>query len=78
MRFEPTNYGGDLKKYQEIAQHFSSNELETLWGRFAPLDTKLQSDTEQYVPGFQSGPMKYYFNKMPSNFDIEDFVASWD
>lgn len=78
MRFEPTNYGGDLKKYKQIAQHFSSKELETLWGRFAPLDARLQSDTEQYVPGFQSGPMKYYFNEMPSNFDIEDFIASWD
>ena len=78
MRFEPTDYGGDLKKYKEISQHFSSKELETLWGRFVPLDAKLQSDTKEYVPGFQSGPMKYYFNEMPTDFDVEDFIASWD
>lgn len=78
MRFEPTDYGGDLNKYKEISQHFSSKELETLWGRFVPLDAKLQSDTKEYVPGFQSGPMKYYFNEMPTDFDVEDFIASWD
>ena len=77
MRFEPTSYGGDLKRYKQIAQCLSPKELETLWARFVPLDAKLQSDTEQYVPGFQSGPMKYCFYEMPSNFDVEDFIASW-
>ena len=77
MRFEPTSYGGDLKRYKQIAQYFSSEELEALWARFVPLDAKLQLDTEQYVPGFQSGPMKYCFYEMPSNFDVEDFIASW-
>lgn len=78
MRFEPKNYGGDLKKYKEISQHFSSEELETLWSRFVLLDAKLQSGTEEYVPGFQSGPMKYCFNEMPVDFDVEDFIAGWD
>jgi hypothetical protein len=42
------------------------------------LDAKLQTDTEQFVPGFQSKPMPYYFNEMPDGFDVEDFIDSWD
>ena len=67
-----------LHLLEDIAVRFTSEEAETLWGRFATLDAKLLSETEQYVPGFQSGPMRYFFNEMPSNFDVEDFIASWD
>jgi hypothetical protein len=61
-----------------FADRFSQAEADLLWRRFSTLDTKLQADTEQYVPGFQSGPMRYFFNEMPAGFGIEDFIQSWD
>ncbi len=61
-----------------MANRFTADELEQLWRRFAVLDGKLQSDTEQYEPLFQSGPMRYFFYEMPADLGINDFIASWD
>lgn len=61
----------------EFSSRFSKSEAELLWHRFKPLDTLLQTDKEQFQPGFQSGPMKYYFNDMPSNYTTTKFIASW-
>ena len=63
--------------YQNLSARFTADEVETIWKRFVPLDSRLQSDEEQFVPGFQSGPTKYNFYDMPANFDIEDLVNSW-
>ncbi len=63
---------------QEFADRFSTEEAEILWGRFKPLDAQLRGDETHFFPGFQSGPMRYYFNEMPSNFEVGDFIASWD
>lgn len=63
---------------QRMADHFTVDELEQLWQRFAVLDRKLQSDTKQYEPLFQSGPMKYFFFDMPQDFGVDDFIASWN
>jgi len=30
------------------------------------------------VPGFQSGPMHYYFNEFPEAFGVEEIIASWN
>jgi hypothetical protein len=49
-----------------------------LWERFKPLDALLKTDEEQYLPGFQSGPMHYYFNEMPNNFGVSDFIKTWE
>ena len=62
---------------QSMADRFSSAELEQLWGRFGALDSKLQTDEEHYESLFQSGPMKYFFNDMPADFGVDDFIASW-
>jgi hypothetical protein len=80
FRSHPTrpHYGGDMSYDEDLSPRFAPEELDTLWQRFAPLDAKLQADTEQYVPGFQSGPMTYYFNEMPDGFDVEDFIRSWE
>ena len=59
-----------------FADRFSPLEAESLWDRFKPLDALLQADSEQFVPGFQSGPMQYFFNQMPDNFGFGDFLAS--
>ena len=63
---------------EDLARRFSPEEADLLCQRFEPLDRKLQADSEQYVPGFQAGPMQYVYNDMPANFEVEDFIASWD
>jgi hypothetical protein len=63
---------------QRMADRFTLDELEQLWQRFAVLDRKLQSDTKQYEPLFQSGPMTYFFYDMPQDFSVDDFIASWN
>ncbi|MDE0553189.1 MAG: hypothetical protein OXI24_03170, partial [Candidatus Poribacteria bacterium] len=56
---------------------FTKEEASVLWERFKPLDALLKTEEELYLPGFQSGPMRYYFNEMPANFGIADFVETW-
>ena len=70
-------YGGDFTQEKQLAPRFTKAELKMLWQRFEPLDKKLQANTEQYVPGFQSGPMPYYFQEMPEDLDIDEFIATW-
>ena len=62
----------------EFADRFSVEEADTLWCRFSALDAKLQAAEEHFVPGFQSGPMRYFFNEQLVDFDVEDFIASWN
>ena len=61
----------------EFADRFTALEAESLWQRFKLLDALLQSEGEQFVPGFQSGPMQYHFNDMPRDYATSDFIASW-
>jgi hypothetical protein len=71
-------FGSDISQDIDLAPRFSPAELETLWKRFSTLDEAIQSHKEEYIPGFQSGPMRYSFEEMPTNFDVEDFIASWE
>ena len=61
----------------KFADRFTSDEACALWDRFSPLEALLQSDEEHFVPGFQSIPMKHYFNEMPADYSTADFIASW-
>lgn len=61
-----------------FADRFSLDEADALWQQFKPLDDILQADEVHFSPGFQSGPMRYYFNEMPAGYGTEDFIASWD
>ncbi len=63
---------------QSLAERFTRDELDQLRDRFKTLDEKLKADTEQYESLFKSGPTLYRFYEMPENFDLADFVASWD
>ena len=72
------SFGGDISQDMDLEPRFSPVELDTLWGRFITLDEKIQSREEQYLPGFQSGPMRYFFEEMPTDFDVDDFIASWE
>ena len=60
-----------------FAERFTRAEAARLWQRFKPLDALLKTDEEQYFPGFQSGPMHYYFNEMPAAYGIRDFIETW-
>ena len=61
-----------------FAERFTKEDAATMWERFKPLDALLKTDEEQYLPGFQSGPMHYYFNEMPTNFGVADFIKTWE
>ncbi len=71
------HYGSDISHDEELKSRFTAGELDTLWRRFAPLDEKIKSESLQYVPGFQSGPMHYNFEEMPSDLNMDAFVAEW-
>ncbi len=60
-----------------FAQRFSDAESEALWQRFEPLDSRLRAPQENFMPGYQSGPMSYQFEDMTEPFGTEQLVASW-
>ena len=63
---------------EPMRDRFTVAERELLWQRFIPLDGLLQTDSPQLVPGFQNKePTPYIFNEMP-DWDVDDFVISWD
>ena len=63
---------------QNIARRFTIDETNLLWSRFTDMENRLKSEEDQYVPGFQTGPTKYLFYDMPPNFEVEDFIATWN
>jgi hypothetical protein len=60
-----------------FAHRFTAAELEKLWQRFEFVDTRLLHTEEYFVPGYQSGPMQYFFEDVAEPFTASDFVASW-
>ncbi len=46
-----------------------------LWTRFAWLDAQLQGEGERFTPGFQSGPMPYFFEEMPEGLTLREIAA---
>ena len=62
----------------EFSSRFSQEEADRLWARFGILDEKLKGDQECFVPGFQSGPMRYFFEEMPTDFGVNEFIGSWE
>ena len=63
---------------EERPDCFTAAETERLAQRFAPLHARLHTETEQFVPGFQSGPTRHRFEHMPPDFELDDFIASWN
>ena len=66
-----------IRKLDVLADRFTNAETDRLAQRFAPLDGKLHTETEQFVPGFQSGPSRHRFEHMPPEFEVDDFIVSW-
>ena len=46
--------------------------------RFARLDARLQTETEQFVRRFQSDPTRYSFEHMLPDFEVHEFIARWN
>ena len=61
----------------QFADRFSVPELEQMWERFEFVDARLLHTEEYFVPGYQSGPMQYFFENVSEPFSTSDFVASW-
>ena len=64
--------------YLDMIRRFSLDEIGSIWQRFAILDAKLQSDVERVYAGAQGSATKYRGYEMPADFDLDDFIASWD
>lgn len=62
----------------EFANRFTTAEADAFWTRFAKLDALLKTEKEQFIPGYQSGPMIYHFDEMPANYQVADFIAGWE
>ena len=62
----------------QFADRFTVDEAAALHKRFATLDSKLKAEQEHFAPSFQSSPMRYFFNEMPADFTLKDFIASWN
>ncbi len=77
-RAKTTGLLGMLDFDENLAGRFSPAEVDLLWQRFAPLDARLQADTEQHVSWGRSRPSHYIVNEMPANFEVADFIASWN
>ena len=69
---------GVSRQLLSVAERFTVDEAAALHRRFAVLDDKLQADDEHFAPGFQARPMRYFFNEMPADFTLEDFIGSWN
>ncbi|MBM3262145.1 MAG: phytanoyl-CoA dioxygenase family protein [candidate division Zixibacteria bacterium] len=68
---------GTLNWGPDFAGRFSVEEADTLWQRFEIVDRRLQADEPFFEPGFQSGPMRYFFNRMPDELTVDRFIAGW-
>ena len=71
-------HGLSFHLFEDFARRFSTDEANLLWQRFSLLFAKLQAETERAVPDLDSRVMRYQMIKIPANFTVEDFIASWD
>lgn len=67
----------DFNQDERIAPLLSPTERTVLWERFQRLHEELQTDEEQFTPGFQSGPSRFAFDTMPKGLTVRSFVNTW-
>ncbi len=63
--------------FNALARRFTTDEAALLRQRFAALDARLQSEPQESVSGFQGGLTRYRREDMPTDFDVDEFIASW-
>lgn len=66
------------RDFDYLGSLFTDEQVATLWQRFGPLDQKLKLPEAVDHPAFQRGHSEYAADDMPTDFTIEDFVASWN
>ena len=77
LEHSASSHAGVLNWGPAFADRFTATELEALWQRFEFIDARLLHTEEYFVPGYQSGPMQYFFEDVAEPFEVGDFVASW-
>jgi hypothetical protein len=72
-----------LWSHEALAARFTHKEVELLWARFEPLEALLRGGAggaALFVPGFQSGPAEYHFERAPglaTDADVAGWVRGW-
>ena len=73
-----SQHGISLNWGPAFAERFTKPEADTIWQRFGAVEGHLLApDGEDYVPGYQSGPIPYSLERMQREFTVDDFIASW-
>jgi len=73
------SHGISLNWGPAFAERFTRAEADTIWQRFGALeDHLLAPDGEDYVPGYQSGPIPYSLERMQRGLTVDEFIASWE
>jgi hypothetical protein len=62
---------------EALARRFTAEETNLLAQRFEPLNARLQTETEHFVPSLASRPSRWAQEHMPADFDLNDFITSW-
>ena len=74
-----SSHGISLNWGPPFAERFTKPEADTIWQRFGALeDHLLAPDGEDFVPGYQSGPIPYSLERMHAGFSVDEFIASWE
>lgn len=74
-----SSHGISLNWGPPFADRFTKPEADSIWQRFGALeDHLLAPGGEDYVPGYQSGPIPYSLERMHAGFSVDEFIASWE
>ncbi len=73
----PASLWGNGRDITYLGNRFTAQQVAELWQRFHPLDEKLKLSEGRHHPGFQRRS-EYNPNDMPTDFGVEDFIASWE
>ncbi|MCY3782566.1 MAG: phytanoyl-CoA dioxygenase family protein [Chloroflexi bacterium] len=72
------SHGISLNWGPAFAERFTKPEADAIWQRFGALeDHLLAPGGEDYVPGYQSGPIPYSLERMHAGITVGEFIASW-
>lgn len=71
-------HGVSLNWGPAFAERFTKDEADTIWRNFGPVEERLKAaGGEDYVPGYQSGPIPYYLDAMVNPITVDEFMAKW-
>ena len=63
--------------HEDVACRFTGEEIDVLWQRFLVLDAALQTDETHVIAHAFSIATTYRSDKMPADFEVDDFIESW-